>query len=119
MPTAKDDLVIYHNPRCAKSRAALSLLLERGTRPEVIEYLKTPPTREVLGALVKRLGIRPEQLVRKGEEVYKRQFSGRDLNDDQWLEALVQHPVLIERPIVVSGNRAVIGRPPEKVLDLL
>jgi arsenate reductase len=117
--TTAEQLVIYHNPRCAKSRAALSLLLERGTRPEVIEHLDTPPTKETLRALVKRLGMRPEQLVRKGEDVYKNALAGKVLSDEQWLDAMVEHPILIERPIVVSANRAVIGRPPEKVLELL
>ena len=119
MNTVKNELVIYHNPRCTKSRAALSLLIERGARPEVIEYLKTPPTKQALRALLKRLGMRPEELVRKGEDVYKEALANQALSDEQWLDAMVQHPILIERPIVVSGNRAVIGRPPEKVLELL
>jgi arsenate reductase len=118
MNTARD-LVIYHNPRCTKSRAALSLLIERGAQPEIVEYLKTPPTKQTLRTLLKQLGMRPEELVRKGEDVYKQTLASQALSDEQWLDAMVEHPILIERPIVVSGNRAVIGRPPERVLELL
>ncbi len=114
-----DPVVIYHNPRCGKSRAALALLEEKGVQPEVIEYLKTPPTRTQIATLVRQLGIAPEQLVRKGEDVYKQSFQGKTLSDAQWLDALAAHPILIERPIVVRGARAVVGRPPEKVLELL
>lgn len=110
---------IFHNPKCTKSRATLALLQEHGVEPRVIEYLKTPPTAAELKALVAKLGIKPEQLVRKGEEVFEANYAGKTLTDAQWLEALAKHPILIERPIVVSGNRAVIGRPPENVKPLL
>jgi arsenate reductase len=110
---------IYHNPRCSKSRAALALLQEHGVDIHVVEYLRTPPTAAELEALVAKLGIAPEQLVRKGEEVYREKYAGRKLSDAQWIEAMIQDPVLIERPIVVSGARAVLGRPPEKVRELL
>ncbi len=112
------DMVLYHNPRCSKSRAALALLEERGVKPVIVEYLKTPPSRSELSALVKKLGIKPEVLVRKGEDVYKSEYQGRTLSDSQWLDALAEHPILIERPIAIRGERAAIGRPPEKVLDL-
>ncbi len=112
-------VTLYHNPRCSKSRAALALLEERGVTPQIIEYLKTPPTAGELKSLLKKIGIRAEQLVRTGEPVCKEKFGGRTLDEAQWIEALAAHPILIERPIVVSGARAVIGRPPEKVLDLL
>lgn len=111
-------VTIYHNPRCGKSRSALALLRERGIEPTIVDYLKTPPTRDELRALVAKLGIAPEQLVRKGEDVYKEKFKGRTLTDEQWLDALAAYPILIERPIVVKGNRAVIGRPPERVLEI-
>lgn len=111
--------VIYHNPRCSKSRQALALLEERGVEPEIVEYLTTPPTRAELKALLAKLGLKPEQLVRTGEELYKEKYRGRDLSDAQWLDALTENPILLERPIVVSGGRAVIGRPPEKVLELI
>lgn len=110
---------IYHNPRCTKSRATLALLQERGLTPKVIEYLQTPPTATQLRALVRKLGIEPEQLVRKGEDVFKAKYAGKALSDTQWLEAMAADPILIERPIVVVGDRAAIGRPPENVLPLL
>lgn len=119
MPKARETVTIYHNPRCSKSRAALALLRENGIEPEVIEYLKTPPAAGELRELVAKLGIKPEQLVRTGEDVFKEQFKGRTLTDAQWLEALARNPALIERPIVVRGDRAVLGRPPERVLELL
>jgi arsenate reductase len=110
---------IYHNPKCTKSRATLALLQEHGVEPKVVEYLKTPPTAAELKAIVAKLGIKPEQLVRKGEDEYKANYAGKALTDAQWLDALAKHPILIERPIVVSGDRAVIGRPPENVEALL
>ncbi|HET9700389.1 MAG TPA: arsenate reductase (glutaredoxin) [Burkholderiales bacterium] len=111
--------VIYHNPRCSRSRQALALLQERGAEPEVLDYLKTPPTKAELKALLAKLGLKPEQVLRTGEAVYKQKFRGRDLTDEQWLEALAENPILLERPIVVRGSRAVVGRPPEKVLEIL
>lgn len=114
-----DAITLYHNPRCSKSRAALTLLQERGADVTVVEYLETPLTRAQLEALVKQLGIAPEGLVRKGEEVSKTHYAGRDMTDNDWLDAMAAHPVLMERPVAVKGRRAVIGRPPENVLALL
>jgi len=113
------DITLYHNPRCSKSRAALALLQERGIEPRIVEYLKTPPSASQLAALVDKLGIEPEALVRKGEEEFKQRYQNRILNADEWLAALAQYPILIERPIAVRGSRAVIGRPPERVLELV
>jgi arsenate reductase len=112
-------ITIYHNPRCSKSRATLALIEGRGVTPTVIEYLRTPPTRVEIEALVAKLGIEPEQLVRKSEEIFKSEYAGKTLTRAAWLDALVRHPILIERPIVVAGDRAVIGRPPENVEALL
>ncbi|HEX6829385.1 MAG TPA: arsenate reductase (glutaredoxin) [Burkholderiales bacterium] len=112
-------LTIYHNPRCSKSRQALALLEERGINPVVVEYLRTPPTKAELKALLAKLGLRPAQVVRTGEELYKEKYRGRELSDEQWLDALVENPILLERPIVVRGGRAVLGRPPEKVLEIV
>jgi arsenate reductase (glutaredoxin) len=112
-------ITIYHNPCCGKSRATLALLQERCFEPLVIEYLKDPPSQAQLRVLSAKLGIRPEQLARKGEEVYKRKHKDKALSDEQWLAALAENPILIERPIVVRGERAVLGRPPEQVLELL
>jgi arsenate reductase len=114
-----NDLTIYHNPRCGKSRATLTLLQEHGLTPRIVEYLQSPPSAAELKAIIAMLGIRPEQLVRKGEEIYRNRYAGKTLSDDQWIAAMVRDPILIERPVVVHGNRAVIGRPPEAVLDLL
>lgn len=110
---------IYHNPKCSKSRTTLALLQERGVEPKIVEYLKTPPTRDELKAIIEKLGIEPEQLVRKGEEIYKTKYAGKQLTGAQWIDAMIKDPILIERPIVVSGSRAVIGRPPENVEALL
>ena len=114
-----DDLTIYHNPKCSKSRETLALLEGRGIRPRIVEYLKAPPTAAELSAIVARLGIRPESLVRKSEDIYKAKYAGKTLTDAQWIEAMVRDPILIERPIVVAGGKAAIGRPPERVLELL
>ena len=112
-------ITIYHNPKCSKSRATLELVEQRGDDLKIVEYLRTPPTAKELEGVLARLGLEPEQLVRKGEDVYKKEYAGKTLSRAQWIEALVRHPILIERPIVVAGERAVIGRPPENVLTLL
>jgi arsenate reductase len=112
-------LRVYHNPRCSKSRGACQILAERGIEAEVVEYLKTPPSRAELAELLKKLGLPAEALVRKGEATYKEHYAGRNLTEDEWLDALAAHPILIERPIAIKGERAVIARPPEKVLDIL
>jgi arsenate reductase len=111
-------LTIYHNPKCSKSREALALLEARGVAPRIVRYLEVPPTAAELAAIVRKLGMRPEQLVRKGEDVFRAKYAGRALTDAEWIEAMVNDPVLIERPIVVKGTRAVIGRPPERVSAL-
>ena len=115
----KPSVEIYHNPRCTKSRATLALLQERGLVPTVIEYLQTPPTATQLRAVIRKLGIEPAELVRKGEEVFKTTYAGKSLSAAQWIDAMVQHPILIERPIVIVGEHAAIGRPPENVLAIL
>lgn len=114
-----DTVRVYHNARCSKSRSACALLQEKGVALEIVEYLKTPPSRAELAALVRKLGVPAESLVRTGEDIYKSDYKGRTLSEDEWLDALAAHPILIERPIVVRGERAVVGRPPEKVLALL
>ena len=112
-------LTIYHNPKCSKSRETLALLRRKGVEPRIVEYLKTPPSAAELKSIVAKLGIRPEELVRKGEEIFKSKYAGKSLSDDEWLAALVRDPILIERPIVVAGRKAVVGRPPERVLGLI
>lgn len=113
------EFTIYHNPRCTKSRAALALLEEHGVQPHVVEYLKAAPTVAELREVVRKLGVNAIDLVRKNEDVYKTKYAGKTLTDAQWLEAMAQDPILIERPIVVKGECAVIGRPPQNVAALL
>lgn len=110
---------IYHNPRCSKSRQTLDILRENNIEPEIIEYLKEIPTKKELTTLVELLGIQPEALIRKGEPDFKENFKGKTLSDKEWIQAMIDYPKLIERPIIVKGNKAVIGRPPENVLALL
>ncbi|WP_420577642.1 arsenate reductase (glutaredoxin) [Ekhidna sp.] len=102
-----------------KSRQTLALIEEKGENFIVKEYLKTPPTKEELKQIVDLLEIKPMDLIRKGEAEFKENFKGKDLSDDEWLDAMVSYPKLIERPIVIYENKAVIGRPPEKVLDII
>lgn len=109
---------IYHNPRCSKSRETLQLLEENGVEAKVIEYLKTVPTKAEIEAIIKKLGIKAEQLVRKTEPIYAELYKGRKLTSKQWIAAMAKHPKLIQRPIVVNGNEARIGRPPELVLEI-
>ncbi|MGK7389941.1 MAG: arsenate reductase (glutaredoxin) [Candidatus Cyclobacteriaceae bacterium M2_1C_046] len=112
-------LRIYHNPRCRKSREALQIIEEKGETVEVVEYLKTPPTKDELRKVVEMLGIPAEDLVRKNEDLYKESYKGKDINDEDWLVILSENPKLIERPIIIKEDQAVIGRPPEKVNELL
>jgi arsenate reductase len=113
------EFTIYHNPRCSKSRETLALLESSGVRPKIVKYLETPPSAAELKTLTAQLGIAPAELVRKSEDVYKTHYAGKTLTDAQWIDAMVKHPVLIERPIVVKGKTAVLGRPPENVKKLL
>lgn len=114
------DLRLYHNPRCSKSRSALQLLEERGLKPNIVRYLETPPDAAQLQELLRKLGLSPRQLLRSGEEEYQQlNLANPALSDAQLIEAMVSHPKLIERPILVAGDKAVVGRPPEKVLEIL
>jgi len=112
-------LKIYHNPRCSKSRETLNIINEKGNEVEVIEYLNEVPTKEELQGLLSKLNLPAQAIIRKSEPVYKEHFKGKELGEDEWIEAMVQYPKLIERPIVVQGDRAVLGRPPQNVLELL
>ena len=109
---------IYHNPRCSKSRQTLALIQENGITPEIIEYLNLPISTSELTSLLEMLNIKPIQLVRKSEQIWKENFKGKDLSDDEIVGAMVKYPKLIERPIVVEKRKAIIGRPPENVLSL-
>lgn len=111
---------IYHNPRCSKSRQTLAILEEKGIQPEIVLYLDNTPNSNELAAILAKLGISARQLLRKGEEAYKELNLADDSHSDAALiKAMTTHPKLIERPIVVKGDKAVLGRPPENVLELI
>ena len=114
------DLTLYLNPRCSKSRAALEILEARGLAPTVVRYLDTPLEAAQLRSLLGKLGLSARQLLRSGEDEYKAlNLADASLSDEQLIAAMAAHPKLIERPILVAGDKAVIGRPPEKVLEIL
>ncbi len=110
---------IYHNARCSKSRCGLEILEKSGKDFEVVKYLEDVPTAEGLKDIIKLLGIKPIDLVRKGESIWKVNFKNKDLSDAEIITAMVENPKLIERPIVINGNKAVIGRPPELILEII
>lgn len=112
---------IFHNPRCSKSRQTLQLLRDKGIEPEIIEYLKTPPTADQLRQILDKLGMKPRELMRKKEAEYKENnLADESLSDDELIAAMVAHPKLIERPIVIGEkDQTVLGRPPENVLDIV
>ena len=114
------DVTIYHNPRCSKSRQALELLRERDIQPTIVEYLKTPPSLEELDRILRLLDLEPRELMRSKEAVYKDlALDDASLDRHSLLQAMIEHPILIERPIVLANGRAALGRPPENVLDVL
>ncbi|WP_374088258.1 arsenate reductase (glutaredoxin) [Methylomicrobium lacus] len=111
---------IYHNPRCSKSRETLQLLRDKGIEPEIVEYLKNPPSAEELDAILQKLGIEPRDLMRKKEKPYDElDLFDKSLDRQTLIRAMVENPILIERPVVVIGDKAAIGRPPENVLAIL
>lgn len=110
---------IYHNNRCRKSREGLAILEASNLPFEIINYLENPPTKEELENILILLGIKPIELVRKNEAIWKENFKNKELSDNDIINAMLQHPKLIERPIVVQNNKAVVGRPPEKIKELL
>ena len=113
-------ITIYHNPKCSKSRQTLQLLEQHGIRPKIVEYLKTPPTQSELKNILSLLKIEPRKLIRKKEPEYKQaSLDDTSLTEDALIRAMVQHPKLIERPIVLANGKAALGRPPENVLKIL
>jgi len=115
-----DDIVIWHNPRCSKSRQTMQLLTDAGVEPTVIEYLKNPPEESEIKRVLGFLGIAPKALMRTKEAAFKKNDLGAsDISDDTLVAAMAAHPILIERPVVIKGDKAVIGRPPENVNALL
>lgn len=109
----------FHNPRCSKSREGLAILEEKGVQPTIVKYLDEVPSRESFVKLLQKLNLKPQDILRKGEKVFKEKLKGLDMNDDEWIDIMLENPKLIERPIFVVGNKAVVGRPPERVLELL
>lgn len=101
---------IYHNPRCTKSRNALKLIHDKGLDIEIVEYLKTPLDANELKSITKLIDLTPEQIVRKNEEVYKNEFKGKSLTNEQWIDALISNPKLIQRPIIIANGKGIIGR---------
>ncbi|WP_405572214.1 arsenate reductase (glutaredoxin) [Winogradskyella sp. Asnod2-B02-A] len=110
---------IYHNPRCSKSRLGLALLEESGKEFEIIKYLEDKLSSKTLTSIISKLGIKPIDLVRKNEAIWKSDYKNKTLTDQELIEAMVKHPKLIERPIVINGDKAVIGRPTEKILEII
>ena len=117
---SQEKLVIYHNPSCSKSRETLQLLQDNNVSPEIIEYLNEPPTAQELAAIIAKLGISARDLLRTTEEVYREaELDDDSLTEQEIIEAICEYPALLQRPIVVTGDKAVIGRPPVKVLDII
>ena len=113
-------ITIFHNPRCSKSRQTLELLIKQGIKPVINEYLITPPTVEKIKEILKKLGYTPRDLMRKNEDAYiEYNLDNQTLSDDYLINFMIKHPILIERPIVLTNEKAAIGRPPEKVLEIL
>ena len=110
---------IYYNPRCSKCRETLKLIESKGKTAEIVDYLNEAPSIETLKNIVNLLGINPSDLLRKSEQIYVTNYKGKSLSEDAWLEAMTKHPQLIERPIVINGNKAAVGRPLQNVLDIL
>ena len=109
---------IYHNPRCRKSRAGLAYLEEKGVEFEVVEYLKNPITEEELKDILIKMNVRPTEIIRTQEDIYKKQFKGKNFTDEEWIKILLENPKLIQRPIVVKGYKAIWADPPEKMEKL-
>lgn len=117
---SKHDITIYHNPRCSKSRKTLEILRENGVEPTIVEYLNTPPSSEQLTQILAMLGLEPRAIMRTGESEYRENgFADSSLTDEDLIRLMSEFPRVIERPIVTSGAKAVIGRPPENVLKLI
>lgn len=114
-----DKITIYHNNRCSKSRSACKILEEKGVAHQVRYYLDEAPSRVELKDLLKKLNMPAFDLIRKNEAVFKENYKGKDLSEEEWIEAMMEHPRLIERPILIRGNKAIIGRPTEKVEEFL
>lgn len=112
-------ITIYHNNRCGKSRDALAILTEKNVEFKVVDYLKNPPTTKELESILRKLNMAPIDLIRKGEAIYKENYKDKTFTNAEWIQIIVNNPILIERPIIINSDKAVIGRPTEKVLEIL
>lgn len=110
---------VYHNPRCGKSRNCLKILENKKLAYETILYLKETPSKSDLQQLLEKLEMQPQDLIRKNESLYKTLYKGKELSREEWIQAMVDHPILIERPIVINGSKAVVARPPERALEII
>lgn len=119
MKKQKHDITIWHKSNCAKSCEVMSVLKGAGVKPQIFEYLVTPPTEEQLKEILQLLGIKAEALVRKKEPIYQEKYKDKKMSDKQWIKAMIKYPILIERPILIENGKAFIGRPTEKVIEYL
>lgn len=110
---------LFHNPRCRKSREALELLQKKKVDFEVVEYLETPPSSSELKNILKKLEVQAEAIIRKTEDIFKLKFKNKSLSNEEWIRVLSKNPKLIERPILIGDKKAVVGRPPEKILEII
>lgn len=113
------DYTMFHKPNCSTSRTVLEFLHKKKIKPEIIKYIETPPTEKELEKLLAKLNIKPFELIRQKEKYFQEKLKGLKLNDHEWIKEMVENPVLIERPILIKGNKAIIGRPIEKVMDFI
>ena len=110
---------IYHNPRCRKSRETLNIINNNGIEPEIVLYLETPPSRKEIQDLLAKLCMSAFELIRKEEKLFKEEYRGKELSEEEWIRIMADNPKLIQRPVVVKGKKAIVGRPPESVHVLL
>ncbi|HLG03427.1 MAG TPA: arsenate reductase family protein [Bacteroidia bacterium] len=112
-------LIVWHKPNCAKSLEVMKVLRDEGVKPEIFEYLVEKPTVAQLKDVLGKLGMRAEALVRKKEPIFKEKFEGKRMTEEKWIKAMVKYPILIERPILIKGDKAIIGRPTERVKEFI
>ena len=115
----KGRIEVWHKTTCSKSCEVMNLLKKKKIRPDVFLYSEAAPSEEEIKSVLKKLGIKAEELIRKKEKIYKEKFEGKKMTEEKWIKAMAKYPILIERPIVIKGNKAVIGRPTEKILEIL
>lgn len=112
-------VILYYNPRCSTCRDALCMLEEKGVEPEIVKYLETPPTEKELKDILKKLGIKAEDLLRKKEPLFEKKFKNKKFTEAEWVKIMCKNPILIQRPIAIEGNKAILGRPAETIIDIL